>query len=76
MGSPMTGPISEAATGPREPAAAVPAKEGLPPGPGNPGVGFLNDEGPRAGTPVPDPRAALLALIAETGGEVTRDRRI
>ena len=32
MGSPMTGPISEAATGPREPAAAVPAKEGLPPG--------------------------------------------
>ena len=46
MGSPMTGPISEAATGPREPAAAVPAKEGLPPGPGNPGAGLLVDEGP------------------------------
>ena len=72
----MTGPISEAATGPREPAAAVPAKEGLPPGPGNPGPSSSSTRGPRAGTPVPDPRAALLALIAETGGEVTRDRRI
>ena len=28
---------------------------------GHPGVGFLNDEGPRAGTPVPDPRAAPLS---------------
>ena len=72
----MTGPISEAATGPRESAVAVPAKEGLHPGLGNPGAGLLDDEGPRAGTPVPDPRAALLALIAEAGGEVTRDRRI
>ena len=71
----MTGPISEAATGPRESAAAVPAKEGLHPGLGNPGAGLLVDEGPRAGTPVPDPRAAPLTLVTETGGKVTRDRR-
>ena len=61
MGSPMTGPISEAATGPRESAAAAPAKEGLHPGLGNPGAGLLVDEGPRAGTPVPDPRATPLS---------------
>ena len=28
---------------------------------GHPGVGFLDDEGPRAGTPVPDPRATPLS---------------
>ena len=62
----MTGPISEAATGPRESAAAAPAKEGLHPGLGNPGAGLLVDEGPRA---------APLILVTETGGKVTRDRR-
>ena len=59
MGSPMTGPISEAATGPREPAVAVPAKEELPPGFGTSGGRVPRRRGP--GTPVPDPRAAPLS---------------
>ena len=46
MGSPMTGPISEAATGPREPAAAVPAKEELPPGFGTSGGRVPRRRGP------------------------------
>ena len=86
----MTGPISEAATGPREPAAAVPAKEGLPSGPGNPGAGLLVDEGPAGRDAGPRPagraprphrrnrrrsHARLANMTRKADGYDTRDRR-
>ena len=85
LGSPMTGPISEAAMGTREPAAVVPAKEGpphrawesggraprrrWPAGPGR----LSRTRGPHS--PAPTALTALVALVAETGGNDTRDRR-
>ena len=65
MGSPMTGPISEAATGPREPAVAVPAKEELPPGFGTSGGRVPRRRGPagRDTGPRPAGRAPLSSPI-------------
>ena len=89
MGSPMTGPISEAATGPREPAAAVPAKEGLPPGFGTSGGRVPQrrgpagrDTGPRPAGRAPRPHrrnrrrshARLANMTRKADGYDTRDR--